>query len=243
MTYPNGQTSAYSYLPNAGDRRLQTIHHRYPNGTTLSKFDYTYDPVGNILTWRQQADTTAVSWNYRYDPADQLVGAVKQATDPQATVLQRYAYAYDPGGNRTAEQIGDTVTGATYDPLNRLVSQQPAGGLQFAGTVSEPATVTVQGVRAATAADQTFQATVPVAAGTNVVSVVATDPSGNAATAAFDVDNLGTPKAFAYDANGNLTSDGTRTYEWDARNELLATTSDGVRTEYPTIRRAADGES
>ena len=151
VTYPNGQTSAYSYLPNVGDRRLQTIHHRYSNGATLSKFDYTYDPGGNILTWRQQADTTAVSWAYGYDPAEQLIGALKQATDPQATVLQRYAYAYDPGGNRTAEQIGNTVSGATYDPMSRLISQQPAGGLQFAGTVSEPATVTVQGVRAVTA--------------------------------------------------------------------------------------------
>ncbi len=36
---PNGQTSSYSYLPNAQDHRLQTIHHRYPNQATLSKFD------------------------------------------------------------------------------------------------------------------------------------------------------------------------------------------------------------
>ena len=117
-----------------------------------------------------------------YDAADQLTAAVKRATDPQATVLQRYAYTYDPSGNRTAEQIGDTVTGATLDSLNRLVSQQPGGALQFAGTVSEPATVTVQGVLATTASDQTFRATAPVASGTTVVTVAATDPSGNAAT-------------------------------------------------------------
>ena len=56
---------------------------------------------------------------------------------------------------------------------------------------------------------------------TEVYHVVATDPSGNSATAAFDVDNLGTPKAFTYDANGNLTSDGTRTFEWDAANRIV----------------------
>jgi YD repeat-containing protein len=55
--------------------------------------------VGNILTWRQQADSEAVLWSYGYDAADQLVSAVKRATDPQQTVLQRYAYAYDPAGN------------------------------------------------------------------------------------------------------------------------------------------------
>jgi YD repeat-containing protein len=66
------QTSTYSYLPVAQDLWLQTIHHKYRNGATLSKFDDTYDAVGNILTWRQQADTTAVQWSYGYDAADQL---------------------------------------------------------------------------------------------------------------------------------------------------------------------------
>ena len=36
VTYPNGQTSTYAYLDNAGDHRLQTIHHKYPDGATLS---------------------------------------------------------------------------------------------------------------------------------------------------------------------------------------------------------------
>jgi hypothetical protein len=53
VTYPNGRTSNYAYYPTSGDRRLQTIHHRYPSGATLSKFDYTYDAVGNILMWRR----------------------------------------------------------------------------------------------------------------------------------------------------------------------------------------------
>ncbi len=81
VSYPNGQTSAYRYFDNLGDRRLQTIHHQYPDGSTLSRFDYTYDAVGNIRTWRQQADATAVLWTYGYDAADQLTSAVKLA-DP-----------------------------------------------------------------------------------------------------------------------------------------------------------------
>jgi YD repeat-containing protein len=39
VTSPNGQTSTYTYLPNAADHRLQTIHHQYPGGATLSPFD------------------------------------------------------------------------------------------------------------------------------------------------------------------------------------------------------------
>lgn len=147
VTYPNGQTSTYSYLPANQDRRLQTIHHRYPNAATLSKFDYTYDAAGNILTWRQQADTTAVLWTYGYDAVDQLTRAVQHATDPSETVLQRYAYAYDPAGNRTVEQIDDSVTLSSYDPLNRLTAQAPGGPLVVAGLLNEPGTVTIAGSR------------------------------------------------------------------------------------------------
>ena len=42
-----------------------------------------------ILTWRQQADTTAVLWEYGYDATDQLVSAIKRATDPQVGCRHR----------------------------------------------------------------------------------------------------------------------------------------------------------
>ncbi len=38
-----------------------------------------------------------------------LDGPIAQTDTPQ-TVLQRYAYAYDPAGNRTVEQIDDAIT-------------------------------------------------------------------------------------------------------------------------------------
>ena len=54
---------------------------------------------------------------------------------------KRYYYSYDPAGNRTAEQIDDAVTSASYNNMNQLVSQQAGGALVFKGTVSEPANV------------------------------------------------------------------------------------------------------
>ena len=235
VTDPNGQTSSYSYLPLAQDLRLQTIHHQRPGGPTLLKFDpstrlrvalslsngdYTYDAVGNILTWQQQADSDAPTvWRFGYDAADQLTAAVRQTTDPTPVVLARYGYGYDPAGNRTFEQVNDAVTAASHDVLNRLTAHQPGGALQFEGAVSEPATVTVAGKPAAVDAANRFRAGVPVSAGTNTVAITATDASGNVATATYEVDVTGTAKAFTYDANGNLTADGTRTFEWDAKNQ------------------------
>ena len=233
VTYPNGQTSTYSYLPAGEDHRLQTIHHRFPNAATLSRFDYTYDALGNILTWQQQAGSAAPErWRYGYDRADQLTSALKETTDAVPAVLQRLAYGYDPAGNRVFEQIDDDVTAWSHDALNRLVAQAGGGVLQVVGTVNEPATVTIQGKAATVSAANQFTGGLAVVPGTNVFTIRATDPSGNAATATHEVDVTDAPKTFAYDANGNLTADGTRTLEWDARNQLVAVTVGTHRSEF-----------
>ena len=233
VSYPNGQTSAYNYFPTAQDHRLQTIHHRLPDQTTLSRFDYTYDVVGNIVTWQQQAGTAAPElWRYAYDPADQLTAAITQTTDPTPTILKRFGYGYDPAGNRLFEQLDDAVTSWTYGSLNRLVTQAGGGVLQFAGTASEPATVTIGGQPAAVSGANAFTRGVPVLPGTNSVAITATDPNGNTATATYEVDVTDAAKTFTYDANGNLTSDGTRSFEWDARNQLVAVTVGAHRSEF-----------
>ena len=93
--------------------------------------------MGNILTWLQQTDSDpAKVYELGYDKADQLTAAILKTTDPTPVILKRYYYAYDPAGNRTAEQIDDAVTGATYNNMNQLVSQQAGGALVFKGTVS-----------------------------------------------------------------------------------------------------------
>lgn len=233
VTYPNGQSSAYAYHPATQDHRLQAIHHRLPDTTTLSRFEYAYDAVGNILAWQQQAGTAAPErWTYGYDRADQLTSAVRATTAPTPQVLQRFAYGYDPAGNRLYEQVDGTVTAWTYDALNRLATQAGGGVLQIVGTVNEPATVTIQGKPAAVSSGNVFTGGVPVVPGTNVFTVRATDASGNAATASYEVDVTDAPTTFTYDANGNLTADGTRTFEWDARNQLVAVTVGTHRSEF-----------
>ena len=208
-------------------------HHRTSGSATISRFDYTYDAVGNILTWQQQADAAApVRWTYGYDAADQLIDAVKRTTDAQPTVLARYGYQYDAAGNRTAEQIDDALVGATVDARNRLVSQQPTGALRIAGQLDEAASVSVNGKVASVDASNRFTATAPISAGANAFTVVAKDPAGNERTQIYDFTSSGTSRSFTYDANGNLTSDGTRTFEWDAVNRLVAVNNGTKRSEF-----------
>jgi YD repeat-containing protein len=51
-------------------------------------------------------------------------------------------------------------------------------------------------------------------------------PAALASAAYDDADQIATfgGVSFSYDANGNLTNDGTRTYTWDARNQLASLT-------------------
>jgi RHS repeat-associated protein len=233
LSYPNGQTSTYSYFGHTGDDRLQTILHQRADTTAISRFDYAYDGVGNIASWTREADAAAsTQYHFAYDAADQVLGATKQTTDPTPTILARYRYAYDPAGNRTSEQIDDAVIGASYNSANELVSTQPSGGVYFSGSVTEPANVTIAGQPALVAPDNTFAKTVPLSAGTNTIAIAATDPSGNTASQNYQVTNSGSTTSFTYDANGNLTADGTRTFTWDAEDRLVGVNVGTHRSEF-----------
>ncbi len=227
ITYPNNQVTTYSYFNNAGDQRLQQIKHQQTaGGAVLSQFDYTYDAVGSIKTWRQQLGASpAKSYDLWYDRADQLAQATQKDASTQA-VLKNYGYAYDPAGNRTVEAQDSSATTATYNNRNELMQQAAGAALPVAGTVSEPATVSVSGAPAAVDAANRFAGQTPLTGGTQNFTVVATDPSGNARTNTYQVNVTGTARSFTYDPNGNLASktEGavTMIYDWDAENRLAA---------------------
>ncbi len=222
LSYPNGQTTQYTYFPNSGEHRLQQIKHLAPGATTISKYDYTYDLVGNTATWSQQVGAgTAKVYALGYDATDQLTMAAVTGPIP-LPVPNRFAYSYDPVGNRAAEQLDDAVTGATHNNRNELTSRQAGGALLFRGSVNEAATVTVGGKPAQVAPDNSFVGQAQVPSGTSNVAVAATDPSGNTRTNTYQVGQSGSTVNYTYDANGNLTGDGTRTFEWDAENRLTA---------------------
>jgi RHS repeat-associated protein len=222
LSYPNGQATEQTYFPVSGDHRLQQIKHLAPGGAMISKYDYAYAAVGMITTWSQQVGANpAKVYSLGYDAMDQIVTAKVTGPTP-LPVPSRFAYAYDAAGNRTAEQLDDAATGATYNSRHQLTSRQPGGALLLRGTLSEAATVTVGGKPGQVALDNSFVGQGQVPSGTSNVVVSATDPSGNARTNTYQVTESGSTIGYTYDANGNLTGDGTRTFEWDAEDRLTA---------------------
>ena len=136
-----------------------------------------------------------------------MTAASLKSTAVPPVLLKRYAYGYDAAGNRTSLQADDSVQMTPANSRNQLTSMQAGGPLRFAGSVNEPATVTVQASPAVVASDNSFSgsAAVGVGSGTTNVAVVATDASNNVRTSTYQVPNAsGATTTYTYDDDGNL---------------------------------------
>jgi len=233
ITATSGPNISFSYLDAAHDQRLGEIWHKDSGNQTISKFDYEYDVLGQITRWTQQTDANlAQHYNFDYDHVSQLRAATLR--DASDGILKGYSYDYDPAGNRTVEAVDTLVNGEIPNNLNQLTSRRGGiGMLPIRGTTNVPAWVFINGTYAPSRPDNTFEGRAAVTPGDNTVTLEAIDQNGNTTTNRYSVTVTGSGnKTLAYDANGNLTSDGTRTFEWDPLNRLTAVTSGTHRSEF-----------
>jgi RHS repeat-associated protein len=177
-----------------------------------------------------------------YDRVGRLtsVGVTDTVTN---AAIQNYSYTYDANGNRTNAQVGSALYPAQSNVLNQYVAVTSPTSEAFAGSLSEPGTVTVAGASATMDGSYTnFMASVAIPSGgaTNNVPVVATSANGYATTNTYQVVVPPSSASPAYDANGNLTSDSTRAYYWNARGELVKITY--ADTSYSTFAYNGAGQ-
>ena len=220
MTYPNGVTTSYTY--DQLNRLLRIKADHVPSGNPITDFQYTYDAAGN-RTQKAQLDYTE---DYAYDDLYRLVGVKRSAGLQTGGLTGSWRYVYDPVGNRLVEQHDDAVTTYSYNERNQLLQTVAGGTMRWRGVLDEPGSVsftsaTVNGQPARMLQGNVFEADLPMAPGTNAVTLVATDMSGNQTTKNYTVEVSGTNATYTYDPNGNMTSDGSKTYVWDAENRLV----------------------
>jgi RHS repeat-associated protein len=238
MTYPNGVVTNYTYDDLSRLTNLSAVH----NGTTtITNFGYTYDAAGNRLTKSLPEYTES----YGYDPLYRLTQV--QRTGSLTGVS---TYSYDAVGNRLTAQQDGSVSSSSYNEKNQLLSSTGGGRMLWRGSLDEPGNVSftsalVNGQPARMLAGNVFEAMVQMAPGTNTVTLVATDTSGNVRTQDYQVDVTGAGATYTYDANGNLATktEGSDNwvYTWNAENQLTKVEKNGVevaRFAYdPTGRR------
>lgn len=237
VTVPNGPTVDLDYYGANGDLRLREIWNKTAGGTLHSKFNYTYDAAGQMLTWKREGlgGTEPTEFTLAHDPAGQLLGAVLKGTTT-GTVQNSFGYAYDKGGNRTTEVVGTALTMDTHNALNQITARATGTALPIRGTTDEAvSSVTVNGAPAKIEGGTKFEGTANVTTGNNTVTVVATDNGQppNVTTKQYQVTvGAGAATTPTYDSNGNTLTDGTRSYEWDAMNRLVAVVQGTNRTEF-----------
>ena len=186
---------------------------------TLNAHAYAYN---NASQRTRMTSTSAGNYvDYGYDALGQLTNAAgRELSGGALRVQEQWANTYDKAGNlaqRVKNQLTETFVA---DANDQLTSVSSAGTLTVGGTATPAATqVSVNGQTAALYADKTFAVpNVPLSA--TALTAVATDGQGHSASNTIAV-SLSTPTAPQYDLNGNLLTDGWRTFSYDTDNQLV----------------------
>ena len=207
VIYPNGRDVTYNYGTSGIDdvmSQLASISDGGSTGPTISSYGYL--GAGDIIS--ESYPTPQVKLDYsanNFADLDRFGRVLDQVWSgygqSNSGTLDGYGYTYDAAGNRLSNaNLTDAALDASYgyDQLDRLTSDVQNGKTETWGLDSLGNWETFN--NGTTAQSRTTDAA-------NEIQSI-TQPSGT------------TP--MTYDAAGNMTSDGTNTYVYDAWDRLVA---------------------
>ncbi|MBS1954389.1 MAG: hypothetical protein JST89_09385 [Cyanobacteria bacterium SZAS-4] len=149
----------------------------------------------------------------------------------QSVNATTYSSSLSGGASETvflAPNVG--VTQFAYNNVNELTSFAPGGQTCFGGFTNKALkSATINSNPAKLTYGENFEDTTHMSAGINAVSVVVTDGSNTTKTNGYAMSvNSGSTTNLTFDLNGNMTSDGTNSYTWDAENRMIKITYPGT---------------
>jgi RHS repeat-associated protein len=205
-----GRRSSYSTSDGATVRYSYDSRGRLSglrDGSDQSLVGYQYDAAGRLS---RETNGNGTATSYSYDAAGQLLRI--DNANPAGTVVSSLVYTYDLLGRRTGETSNQGSWSYSYDAIGQLV------GADFSS--SEPAVISSQS-----------RQYVYDAAGNRISTLVnglATSYSSNGLNQYASVGGAG----YSYDADGNLLSDGVRSYQYNSENRMIRATSGADVWEY-----------
>ncbi|HYC71645.1 MAG TPA: RHS repeat-associated core domain-containing protein, partial [Opitutaceae bacterium] len=198
--------------------------------TTKAKFAYAQDNLGRVSQLDKTGEvfsrygngTQGLKIAYGYDDRSQLTSEVTYlgGTSTVLTGRNDSAYAWDNLGNRSSVTHNGNAATYTANSRNQYSSRTVPGVFDVAGAAGSATTVTVNGSNAGVTrhGDYFFKGH-GLGNAPNPVCTTLTISDGTTSTGLLAF-LPGTPQAFTYDDDGNLTSDGRFTYTYDAENRL-----------------------
>jgi len=228
LALPNG-----SAITNAFDNvaRLTGTWLKKNDGTILNSHTYGY----NAANQRTAVTNFAGNYlNYTYDLIGELKTAAGKESGGSSRSHEQFGYVYDAAGNLNYRTNNALIQTFGVNSLNELSTVTRSGTLTVAGTTTSTATnVTVNSLTATLYNDQTFaKDSFTVTNGNNKYVAIAQDSYNRKDTNSVTF-NLPATNSYAHDANGNLTSDGTRGFDYDDENQLIrVTVTNSWKTEF-----------
>lgn len=171
--------------------------------------------------------------------ADTDLQAVSLSASSSGTVISiasasisttTYAKSTSGGATETITLAPNTSANLYgYNNLNELTSIAAGGPTKFQGTSNKALkSATVNGSAASLPNTQSFAGNASLASGANNIPAAVTDGTNTTNTKNYQVSTKGSASASpTFDANGNMTSDGTNSFAWDAEDRLIQITYPG----------------
>jgi len=227
VAFPNGKQIIYSY-----DSANRLTQKSYSAETT--SYSYSYDSAGNL---KQVTDNTSKSYQYAYDKANRLTSL----TDIFGYQLN---YTLDDAGNTAAvSDSNGKSTSYTYGSYEQLLALTDTSGRQTLFRYDEAGRpfniIKGNGIKSTYLYDAAGRISAIEDPGNpdNSIFFYKYDANGNIVKAesvngsqifAYDAlnrltswtDEVGSITTYAYDAVGNLTKKGNKTYTYNAANEI-----------------------
>ncbi len=204
--------------------RLTSISSAAPGSPPLSSFAYVYNSANQRIR-RTEADGSF--WIYEYDPLGQVRSGRKYWPDWTPVAGQQFEYSHDDIGNRRSTRTGGDQNGGglryagySANSLNQYTNRDVPGSADIIGVAIATNAVTVNGQTAYRKREYFWKQFDTNNTNAPVYAQVTVSSAGSNI-----VGNVFLPKTqetFAYDGDGNLTSDGRWNYFWDAENRLIA---------------------
>lgn len=225
------QPTTFEY--DALNRRTKAI---YADSTTT----FAYDAVGRLIKASDTA-TGVGTIDFAYDTLDRLIqevtgqGSVNyqydvlgRRTQLVANGQQPVTYGYDAASRLTQVAQGSLTVGLGYDNANRRTSLTYPNGTSTSYVYDVASRLTNINHLGPSGIIEALTYTYDPAG--NRTSLTRNNAAASllpsaVVSATYDAANEQTAFAGAtltYDNNGNLTNDGTNTYQWDARNQLVS---------------------
>jgi RHS repeat-associated protein len=188
--------------------------------------------AGDSLTTIAAGLATAINSNANLTAIGVTATSSSTVLNIKSASANSTTYTKSLGGGAT-ETItlapASSVAQYSYNNLNELTSIAAGGATKFQALTNKALkSATVNSAAASLDYSQSFNGNATLANGANTIPVSATDGASNVVTNNYQVGVTGpVSSSLAFDANGNMTSDGVKAFAWDAENRLIKITYPG----------------